>query len=63
MLVKETPKQRRRAIIYCRVSTDKQGQDGESLEYQEEKGRRYAESHDLDVIMRVGTILSVEVAY
>jgi predicted site-specific integrase-resolvase len=34
---------RKRAIIYCRVSTDKQEQDGESLEYQEEKGRKYAE--------------------
>jgi DNA invertase Pin-like site-specific DNA recombinase len=43
--------QRKRAIIYCRVSTDKQEQDGESLEYQEEKCRRYAELHDLDVLM------------
>src|SRR5438876_10628740 len=43
--------QRKRAVIYCRVSTDKQEQDGESLEYQEEKCRRYAELHDLDVIM------------
>ncbi len=42
--------QRKRAIIYCRVSTDKQEQDGESLEYQEEKCRRYAELHDLDVL-------------
>src|SRR5215472_4193646 len=42
---------RRRAIIYCRVSSDKQEQDGESLEYQEEKGRRYAELHDMDVII------------
>src|SRR5258708_2331015 len=42
--------QRRRAVIYCRVSTDKQEQDGESLEYQEDKCRRYAELHDLDVV-------------
>jgi site-specific DNA recombinase len=43
--------QRKRAIIYCRVSTDKQEQDGESLEYQEEKCRQYAELHSLDVLM------------
>jgi len=43
--------QRKRAVIYCRVSTDKQEQDGESLEYQEDKCRRYAELHDMDVIM------------
>src|SRR5215469_7747809 len=42
---------RKRAILYCRVSSDKQEQDGESLEYQEEKGRRYAELHDMDVII------------
>jgi DNA invertase Pin-like site-specific DNA recombinase len=42
--------QRKRAIIYCRVSTDKQEVDGESLEYQEDKCRRYAELHDLDVV-------------
>src|SRR5258708_4814116 len=42
--------QRRRAVIYCRVSTDKQEQDGETLEYQEDKCRRYAELHDLDVV-------------
>jgi site-specific DNA recombinase len=41
---------RKRAIIYCRVSTDKQEQDGESLEYQEEKCRQYAELHDIEVI-------------
>ena len=41
---------RKRAVIYCRVSTDKQEQDGESLEYQEDKCRRYAELHDIDVI-------------
>ncbi len=45
---------RKRAIIYCRVSTDKQEQDGESLEYQEEKCRRYAEllDHDVLVVLR-----------
>ena len=42
---------RRRAIIYCRVSTDKQEQDGESLEYQEEKCRQYADLHDIEVII------------
>ena len=42
--------QRKRAVIYCRVSTDKQEQDGESLDYQEDKCRRYAELHDLDVV-------------
>jgi site-specific DNA recombinase len=43
--------QRRRAIIYCRVSTDKQEQDGESLEHQEAKCRQYAELHDMDVVL------------
>lgn len=42
---------RKRAIIYCRVSTDKQEQDGESLEYQEAKCRQYAELHNLDVVL------------
>jgi site-specific DNA recombinase len=42
---------RRRAIIYCRVSTDRQEQDGESLEYQEAKCRQYAELHDMDVVL------------
>lgn len=40
-----------RAIIYCRVSTDKQEQDGESLEYQKEKCTQYAELHDINVIL------------
>ncbi|MHB8600505.1 MAG: recombinase family protein [Ktedonobacteraceae bacterium] len=51
MFTKEIPKQRKRAIIYCRVSTDKQEQDGESLDYQEEKCRQYAEIRDIDVLM------------
>lgn len=42
---------RKCAVIYCRVSTDKQEQDGESLEYQEEKCRRYAELHDIEVLV------------
>src|SRR6266567_3446796 len=40
-----------RAVIYCRVSTDKQEQDGESLEYQEEKCRQYADLHGIEVIL------------
>ena len=43
--------QRKRAVSYCRVSTDKQEQDGESLDYQEEKGRQYAELHDIEVVL------------
>src|SRR5437899_8359774 len=42
--------QRKRAVIYCRVSTDKQEQDGESLEYQEDKCCLYAKTHDIEVI-------------
>src|SRR5258708_29916001 len=42
---------RKRAIIYCRVSTDKQEQDGASLEYQEMKCRQYAELRDIDVVV------------
>src|SRR5450755_2838806 len=45
------PSRRKRAIIYCRVSTDHQEQDGESLEYQEERGRYYAQAHDIEVII------------
>ena len=43
--------QRKRAVIYCRVSTDKQEIDGESLEYQEEKCRQYTELHDIDIMI------------
>lgn len=42
---------RKRAVIYCRVSTDKQEKDGESLDYQEEKCRQYAGLHDMDVVL------------
>jgi len=42
---------RKRAVIYCRVSTDRQEIDGESLEYQEDKCRQYAELHDMDVVL------------
>jgi len=45
-----TPR-RKRAVIYCRVSTDKQEIDGESLEYQEAKCRQYAELHDIDIVI------------
>lgn len=47
----QEPTPRKRAVLYCRVSTDKQEQDGESLEYQEEKCKQYAELHDIDVIL------------
>ena len=43
--------QHKRAVIYCRVSTDRQEIDGESLEYQEEKCRRYTELHDIDIVV------------
>src|SRR5258708_13439259 len=42
---------RKRVIIYCRVSTDKQEQDGESLDYQEEKCRQYAQFHGYEVVL------------
>jgi site-specific DNA recombinase len=50
MLLEKDVKLRRRAIIYCRVSTDKQEQDGESLDYQEAKCRQWAELHDAEVV-------------
>lgn len=46
LLEKDVCPVRKRAVIYCRVSTDKQEIDGESLEYQEEKCRQYAELHN-----------------
>src|SRR2546430_8688798 len=51
MLLEKDVLPRKRAVIYCRVSTDKQEQDGESLEYQEQKCCQYAELHDIDVIL------------
>jgi site-specific DNA recombinase len=51
LLEKDVKPLRKRAVIYCRVSTDKQEQDGESLEYQQEKCHQYAELHDMDVII------------
>ena len=50
LLEKDVQPRRKRAIIYCRVSTDKQEQDGESLDYQEEKCTQYAELHDMEII-------------
>src|SRR5205814_7884969 len=47
---KSTVPTRKRAVIYCRVSTDKQEIDGESLDYQEVKCKQYAELHDYEVI-------------
>ncbi len=49
--VQEMIKRVLRAVIYCRVSTDKQEQDGESLEYQEEKCRQYADLHGIEVML------------
>ena len=51
MLLEKDVKPRKRAVIYCRVSTDKQEIDGESLEYQEEKCRQYAELHNIDIVV------------
>ena len=45
---------RKRAIIYCRVSSEKQKQDGESLEHQEKFCRLYAEARNIHVV----TVLS-----
>src|SRR5437764_7444202 len=50
LLEKDVKPLRKRAVIYCRVSTDKQEQDGESLDYQEEKCKQYAGLHDIEVI-------------
>ncbi len=54
---------RKRAIIYCRVSTDHQEQDSESLEYQEARCRRYAEMHDIGVIIVLREIKSGFIHY
>ncbi len=39
-----------RVIIYCRVSTKSQAEEGVSLATQEAKARAYAELYDLDVV-------------
>lgn len=49
--IQATLKRVLRAIIYCRVSTDKQEQEGESLEYQEDKCRKYADLHGIEVVI------------
>lgn len=54
---------RKRAIIYCRVSSEKQKVDGESLEYQEEKCRQYAELHDIQVIVALAEAKSGFIHY
>lgn len=54
---------RKRAIIYCRVSTDKQEQDGESLEYQEEKCRQYAALNNMDVLTVLSEVKSGFIHY
>ena len=51
MLLEKDIARRKRAIIYCRVSTDKQEQDGASLDYQEEKCTQYAKLNDIEVIV------------
>src|SRR5260370_4281596 len=51
LLEKDVKPLRKRAVIYCRVSTDKQEIDGESLDYQEEKCRQYAGLHDIDIVI------------
>src|SRR5579885_2669881 len=39
-----------RAVIYCRVSSDRQVREGHGLEGQEGRCRRYAEDHGYDVV-------------
>src|SRR6266536_3721071 len=49
LLEKDVRPLRKRAVIYCRVSTDKQEVDGESLEYQEAKCHIHTERHEMEV--------------
>jgi site-specific DNA recombinase len=49
--VAQIPTPRKCAVVYCRVSTDKQEQDGASLDYQEEKCCGYARLRGIDVIV------------
>ncbi len=39
----------KRAVLYCRVSTDEQRKHGNSLTYQEELLRRYCERRGIEV--------------
>ena len=39
-----------KAVLYIRVSTDKQAQHGISLEAQEAKGKAYANLYDLEIV-------------
>ena len=61
--MQETVKRTLRAVIYCRVSTDKQEQEGESLEYQEDKCRKYAELHGIDVVLVLQEVKSGFIHY
>jgi DNA invertase Pin-like site-specific DNA recombinase len=40
----------KRAILYLRVSTKKQKEEGESLEHQEREARRYCEMHSIEIV-------------
>jgi DNA invertase Pin-like site-specific DNA recombinase len=40
-----------KAVLYIRVSTDKQAQHGISLEAQEAKGKAYANLYDLEIVL------------
>ncbi|MBA2394694.1 MAG: recombinase family protein [Ktedonobacteraceae bacterium] len=51
------------AITYCRVSTDRQEEDGESLEYQEEKCLQYAKLHNYKVIKVIKEVKSGYIHY
>jgi site-specific DNA recombinase len=50
MVLAENVQPLKRAIIYCRVSSKKQEMDGESLEFQEEKCRQYAELKGIHIV-------------
>lgn len=49
MSIKEKPKT---CVIYCRVSSTKQAQEGDSLEKQERICRDYAKKNDLEVLVQ-----------
>ena len=40
----------KRAVIYCRVSTDEQARSGTSLDTQRDACLKYAESHGLKIV-------------